>query len=282
MAIYDLGLDYGTPINWAHPLNRGLVERWQALPGQRGSGSLMGLTREQGRAGVLTNMDPATDWLADRHSQGAFSSLYVDGNTEYLDCGDVGVDVTGPLTISAWLKADFAMTNNPILGRYTETGPKGYVLYIHPTGDVPSLIVDGSAVLGTTQLTVGEWAHVAGVYNGATKKIYFNGVEEASNAQTTLQDAAINFSIGNYNLGGASNYFLGSFDDVRLWGRALSAHEIMQVYRLSMAALDPTLRRVIISPAAGWPHEYNSVANAGIDEILGVPVESINTVNSVA
>ena len=83
---------------------------------------------------------------------------------------------------------------------------------------------NGNAI-GTGALTVNTWAHLAGTYDGATLRLYVNGVQVSSVAKT----GAITASTNALQIGGDSiygQYFPGTIDEIRIYNRALSATEI--------------------------------------------------------
>ena len=74
-------------------------------------------------------------------------------------------------------------------------------------------------------LTANTWAHLAATYDGATMRLYVNGVQVASRAQA----GAIATSTNPLQIGGDSiygQYFAGMIDEVRVYNRALSVTEI--------------------------------------------------------
>jgi len=80
-------------------------------------------------------------------------------------------------------------------------------------------------VYGPTALTANTWAHLAATYDGATIRLYVNGAQVASRAQT----GAIATSTNPLQIGGDSlygGYFAGRIDEVRIYNRALSVAEI--------------------------------------------------------
>jgi len=83
----------------------------------------------------------------------------------------------------------------------------------------------GGNLYGTSPLTANTWAHLAASYDGATMRLYVNGVQVASRAQT----GAIATSTNPLQIGGDSiygQYFAGRIDEVRIYNRALSAAQI--------------------------------------------------------
>jgi hypothetical protein len=66
--------------------------------------------------------------------------------------------------------------------------------------------------------------HLAATYDGTTQRLYVNGVQVSSRAQT----GAILVTGSPLRIGGNSfaEYFRGIIDEVRIYNRALSAAEI--------------------------------------------------------
>lgn len=93
------------------------------------------------------------------------------------------------------------------------------------------LKVSGTSVTTSgNPLTLGTWEHVAATFDGATTRIFQNGVQTASNAQTgtVSQDATVNTRIG---IGGSdANAWDGRIADVRVYNRALGDAEIASIH----------------------------------------------------
>jgi hypothetical protein len=70
------------------------------------------------------------------------------------------------------------------------------------------------------------WTHLAATYDGATLRLYVNGVQSASRALT----GAIRTSTGALRIGGnniwTGEWFAGLIDEVRIYNRVLSAAEL--------------------------------------------------------
>jgi hypothetical protein len=83
----------------------------------------------------------------------------------------------------------------------------------------------GNPIYGTGALIANSWAHLAATYDGAMMRLYVNGVQVSSRAQT----GAIATSTNPLQIGGDSlygQYFAGRIDEVRIYNRALSVAEI--------------------------------------------------------
>ncbi|CAN5490440.1 hypothetical protein BH11MYX1_BH11MYX1_24830 [soil metagenome] len=72
------------------------------------------------------------------------------------------------------------------------------------------------------------WHHIAGVFDGATLTVYLDGSPQATMSglsETDYADDAIQIGCDT-DMGSEIGRFVGSIDDVRLYGRALSPSEI--------------------------------------------------------
>jgi hypothetical protein len=73
------------------------------------------------------------------------------------------------------------------------------------------------------------WHHVAGTYDGATMKIYIDGLLHKSN----VLEGAVLDNNGVVEIGGreylSSALFIGELDDVRIYDYALDADEIKEL-----------------------------------------------------
>ena len=80
-------------------------------------------------------------------------------------------------------------------------------------------------------VTLGVWQHVAVVADGATGTFYVNGKNAGSGALTQLPiDTTISFVIGEVGSFAGRN-FNGLIDEVRVYNRALSASEVLNLYQ---------------------------------------------------
>ena len=93
----------------------------------------------------------------------------------------------------------------------------------------------------------GEWAHLAGTYDGTTKRLYVNGLCVASAPAGLLQNTASNLHIGAGGDGGTEFYFNGDVDEVAVYDKALAGARVAQHY---IAARYPSVRGRGVWPGA--------------------------------
>ena len=165
------------------------------------------------------------------------AALAFDGFNDWVTVADhASLDLTTGMTVEAWVKPAALAGWETLVMKERGAGDFAYALYAHDGGSlaggapVPSGNVRaGNAhqtLRGTTTLPSGEWTHVATTYDGATQRLFVNGVEVASRPQTGL----IAVSGGVLRIGGnnswAGEFFQGEIDEVRVYNRALSQPEI--------------------------------------------------------
>ena len=183
-------------------------------------------------------------WLANGHSGAALS---FDGVNDMVTIADAnGLDLTTGMTLEAWV--------NPT----STAGWRTILLKERPGDSIYSLYAsDGSrpnawALIGATQvstfgsapLPLNTWTHLSVTFDGATLRLYVNGVQASSAART----GSIAVSTDPLRLGGNSvwgEYYAGLIDDLRIYNRALSQAEIQS--NMSTPVLPPGPPRLIIT-----------------------------------
>ncbi|RYD39727.1 MAG: LamG domain-containing protein, partial [Verrucomicrobiaceae bacterium] len=176
-------------------------------------------------------------------------------NGALLFTGQVGQSVTvanatalNPTTAisaSAWVNASVWNGNNRIL----QKGNTDNQYRLLAEGGKFVWEISGVGRLETTLPPVNQWVHIASTYDGDRMVIYFDGAEVASLAVTGAVPVTANpLHIGTKTAAsGAQNHLNGMLDQVRLYGRALSAAEVGQLSlegnTISIAAIDAAARK---------------------------------------
>ncbi|KQX81958.1 LamG domain-containing protein [Streptomyces sp. Root1310] len=145
------------------------------------------------------------------------------------------LDTTAPFTVSAWVRLadDAVLTNMYTAVSQDGTGCSRFLLQYDDTAGAWAFKVRAEdqgakiSALATTAPVPGKWTHLTGVWDGNRVHLYVNGVPEGTADATLSWAATQGLNIGRARWNGAYvNHFKGSVDDVRAYGRALSADEI--------------------------------------------------------
>ena len=146
------------------------------------------------------------------------------------------VSTLNDFTIAAWVKIDTLSTWSRIFDFGTGTTVNMFLTPRSGSGTVRFAITTSGGggeqqINGASALATGSWQHVAVTLSGNTGTLYVNGVAVGTNTNMTLRPSSLGSTTQNYL--GDSQYtadpaLLGSIDDFRIIGRALSAAEIRQ------------------------------------------------------
>jgi hypothetical protein len=156
------------------------------------------------------------------------------GGGDQINCSsDAVMSASGPLSIALWMKPGAVDPE----AKATETAPLAKAL--NPSwswqlrygwnSSKPFMGFQFNATGGSTwvyvnqNLALGEWCHVAGVYDGSTLKCYLNGTETDSKAMSGFTGGSWPLVIGSDGWGCD---WIGGIDDVRIYDGPLTAEEI--------------------------------------------------------
>ena len=230
-ATFELGAGHPDPT---------LVAWW---PFDEGAGTIAVDASGNGRTGFLT---AGPTWLAD-------PALSFDGVDDRVEAGTF--DVAGSaITLAAWIYPEAlgncSSNDCRVLSKATGTaeadhyfmlstiagsGGSSHLRFRLKTAGVTTTLIASSASLPEE-----EWLHAAATYDGATMRLFLDGVEVGATGKTGAisQDPSVPVWIGN-NPGATAKPWRGRIDDVRIYSRALSGDEL--------AALPPPGARSIFT-----------------------------------
>ncbi|MHC4738830.1 MAG: LamG domain-containing protein, partial [Planctomycetota bacterium] len=163
-----------------------------------------------------------------------------------------GFDITGEITVSAWVKAEYnerywyAPRGIVTKGRDSAwkfqkaKGGRGVSFHLNCTG------VTEDGLEGKINIIDEDWHHIVGVYDRTKIYLYVDGVEDTSTAASGnigTNDAPV--CIGS-NAEACDTTWLGLIDDIAIFDHALNADEISQLYSKGVTCLiEPALRKII-------------------------------------
>jgi len=152
----------------------------------------------------------------------------------YINAGNsASLNITGnTITLSAWIKSNTFTTYQAIIGK--RTSGQAYALETKADGNIrfgTYGVTNGELITTSNPLSLGQWHHVVGVYNGSNKSIYVDGVSVASISATgNITTSSYKVGIGSLWGDSQSTLFNGSIAGVRIYNRALSAVEVKTLY----------------------------------------------------
>jgi concanavalin A-like lectin/glucanase superfamily protein/slime mold repeat-containing protein len=194
-------------------------------------------------------------------------ALQLNGTTQYVSMGAAPGLNAAAFTLETWFRRTGA-------GTATSTGTNGiaalvplvakgaaqaegsnvdanYILGINTAGNVlaadfeegpggPGPLGQNHPISGTTAIVDNVWYHAAATYDGATWRLYLNGLPEATLAVNAppRSDSIQHFGLGTTlsSSGAASGFLAGELEEVRIWNRALSQAEIQANMDLPLTA----------------------------------------------
>jgi hypothetical protein len=188
-----------------------------------------------GNDGAHSGVSPATGQVG---GAGSF-----DGIDDYVNVpDDPTLDITDALTLAAWIKPPSGQDDYArIVSReQSGAGNRQYNLGLDANAQDPRVVVDtvdsdGIAVSGTLPadlVTDDQWHHVVMTFNRTSAiRLYLDGSEVDSQAvSSSLVSRASTVKFGAPAHLPGKDWFAGRIDDVRIYDRALSASELMQLY----------------------------------------------------
>ncbi len=189
-----------------------------------------------GNTGTLVNMSATTSPVVGKIGQ----ALGFNGTSQYVNGGTgASLNLTGNQSYSVWIKPTASSGNKPVIcnndaGLYSNA----FCLYIRnsPGTDIGFQVDPNGTNIAAFQsgtISYGKWNHIVGVLNGSNVSVYLNGVltYSGAGAPTSVTRSFEGVLIGS----GVSLFYPGAIDDVRIYNRALSASEVLQLYDMGSA-----------------------------------------------
>jgi hypothetical protein len=233
----------GVPVNWSHPLARGLVGCWLM---NEGGGNKVSEFSGNNNTGTLY---AHTAWAAGKFG----SCLSFDGADDYVRATLKGTSLT-KLTVS--FRVNPAQTESTQRGIFQWANQLSagspFILVARAVSSTNIRFhVDGSYRLNTS-IPNAAWSYISITLNQNNLwTFYVNDI-----AVGTYQDDSTHDSQANANFvylgNGYNGYFNGSIDTLMIWNRDLSVSEIQWLYREPFAMFDrPSIGLLYVPPAGG-------------------------------
>ena len=136
-------------------------------------------------------------------------------------------------TLSAWIRRDQVSSDTTPLAIYDSVNNCAFIRF-----DANGTLIGGTDassfwprydVRGGT-LPVSEWHHVALVIDNVNLRLYVDGSLTGSSIIPSLEALTGEIRIGMLGVGWSPQYFKGKIDDVRIYSRALSTEQLLDLF----------------------------------------------------
>jgi len=224
-------------------------------------------------------------WRSDGIKGGSYE---FDGINDYIVVphhSDLNPDA---ITISLWAKGDPSLAGQycRMMGKIKNSVDQGWELYMNQHIGwriCPSYETD-CVYAGTPYAA--EWIHIAVTLAGRTAIMYTNGVEAGRKTLSTSFALGCNepLYLGTY-LALGQTFYRGLLDEVKIWGRALSADEIAAEAARNLppfVTVTPTQQVVAVGQVAALAVAYGDPDGTAELAINGLPATAIVNSNKTS
>jgi hypothetical protein len=185
-------------------------------------------------------------------------ALSFDGVDDRVNLGTPSaMDISGAISISAWINTkvldtsvDTIVSNTSSIGNNFQwdleiNRTSGKVSFVHGSTANGTAIFTNNKVLSTNR-----WYHVVAVRTGSsgswTVNFYIDGVSDGAPTDTENPGTQGTSFIGNQQIV-STRAFNGFIDDVRVYNRALSVSEILEIYNLGVVVVEPNNQAPLVN-----------------------------------
>jgi hypothetical protein len=212
-------------------------------------------------------------------------AAYFNSTTSYLEMGNPDVlNFDGPITLEAWILPDATENADAyIIAHGGNNDFSGEVALRIENGsyEVGSINAFATATIPDGDLGGGNWIHLAGTWDGTNWNLFRNGIQIATNADSTGPSVVVNanWAIGargkwktaaGFPFSGEDRVFSGGIDEAAIYGTALTPAQIAAHYAAGVnvsTALTAALSagNIVVSWSTGTLQQSTNVAGPFAD-----------------
>ena len=169
----------------------------------------------------------------------AAAAYSFDGNDD-INFGmndEFGVITGVQRTFSLWVNS---VSGGNVLSKYEDYSPNNsnFLLAFNLSDSALRLIGNGTNFIDFDPLSIGNWYHVVGVYDGINNlnQLFING-ELVAFGSLNFSNSVSTQPMYAGRVGGEPFYYTGLIDDISFWNRSLTADEVQQLYTLNACTI---------------------------------------------
>ncbi len=198
----------------------------------RGEGNTAYDYSGMGNPGTFVNMDVSNSWQEENLCI-LGKCIDFDGVDGYISIPDTNIlRPQNALTFSAWINTSSNNVQGVVTKRRSENeNPTNSYILVLDAGAIPGFTITTNSVQtkisSPEPISLNEWNHLLGVYDGSTMKLYING----HLVNQTIKSGNITYSSSSLRIGTSSTSFLqvvdGLIDEVKLWNYPLTEEDVL-------------------------------------------------------
>ncbi|MFJ8577241.1 LamG-like jellyroll fold domain-containing protein [Micromonospora sp. NPDC093277] len=200
-----------------------------------GSGTTVADSSGSGRTGTMAS---GVTWGQgnDPDNPADKAALFTGTSGQQITVAGTALSNTSSYTVSAWVRLTDKSVNRTAVSKNGSYTSGFFLNYVQATDRwaFSRMDTDSSTSLpirasSNTSPVLGRWTHLAGVYDTATGKmtLYVDGVPQSTTAATGGWNATGPYVIGRAQWNATfTNTWHGGIDDVRIYGKALTADQV--------------------------------------------------------
>jgi formylglycine-generating enzyme required for sulfatase activity/lysophospholipase L1-like esterase len=151
-----------------------------------------------------------------------------DGASAYIEIPNQAFRALPNGSVSAWFRLSSLGRQHSLLDKTITNSTNAFQLIVDTDNRIRVAIDDNTFLRSTAAVTASAWHHVCVTWDGASEKIWFNGILDKSYATARgVPDKDIHVMIGKVENNTA--FLQGAADDLRIYNRVLSASEVAEL-----------------------------------------------------
>ena len=218
------------------PNNLGLVGYWSF---EECRGNIALDASGNSNRGTLTNFalsGSTSNWVSGTAAKRG-CALNFDGSDDYVDLPSAPVS-SGSISVVAWVKSSNLSGGASAVGRgiaksYTTEGNTGNWFFgVQPNGAISFSHWSDSLrrITDAGLITINQWYHIVMIWNGTAGSPYINGKAVSFTVTGSLGSGWGSEHVIGRAYADSAYQFNGLIDEVRIYNRALSAGEVLNLY----------------------------------------------------